>query len=89
MYILLCANGKFYVGSTKYLDRRIEQHQNGSGANFTRKHLPIKLVYYEEFDRIEEAFHREKQIQSWRHEKKKALVEGRIKDLKELGKKSF
>ena len=89
MYILECSNGKFYVGSTKYLDRRVEQHQSEKGANYTRKHLPVKLVYYEEFDRIEDAFKREKQIQRWSHKKKKALVEGRVDELKDKGKKYF
>ena len=60
MYILLCSNGLYYTGSTKDLDRRLAQHQSGEGANFTRKHLPVELVYYEEFNRIDDAFYREK-----------------------------
>jgi putative endonuclease len=42
MYILECANGQYYTGSTKYLELRIRQHQNGEGANFTKKHLASK-----------------------------------------------
>ena len=75
MYILECCDGTYYTGSTKDLNRRLIQHQQGEGANYTSKRLPITLVYYEEFDRIDEAFYREKQIQGWGHEKKKALVE--------------
>jgi putative endonuclease len=89
MYILECSNGKYYVGSTKYLDRRIKEHQNGMGANFTKKHLPVKLIYLEEYDKIENAFKREKQIQGWTIKKKKALVEGKIEELKLMGKKKF
>jgi putative endonuclease len=89
MYILKCANSKYYTGSTKFLKRRIEEHQAGLGARFTKKHLPFELVYFEDFDRIEDAFKREKQIQGWTHRKKKALVEGRMKDLKDLGRKKF
>jgi len=89
MYILKCANDKFYTGSTKFLDRRIKEHQTGLGARFTKKHLPFELVYVEEFDRIEDAFKREKQIQGWTYRKKKALVEGRYDDLKKIGKKKF
>ena len=63
MYILECANGQYYTGSTKDLEVRLYQHQNGEGANFTKKHLPVKLVYFEEYERIDEAFYREKQIQ--------------------------
>lgn len=60
----------------------MEQHQMGEGANFTKKHLPVKLVYFEEFDRIDEAFNREKQIQRWSRVKKEALISGDIRRLK-------
>ncbi len=76
MYILECSNGAYYTGSTKYLNLRLLQHQNGEGANFTRKHLPVKLVYFEEFDRIDKAFYREKQVQGWSRKKKEALIYG-------------
>jgi len=46
----------------------------------------VKLVYYEEYDRIDEAFYREKQIQGWSRKKKKALVEGRLNDLPALAR---
>lgn len=76
MYILECANGSYYTGSTIDLEQRFEQHQNGEGANHTKKHLPVKLVYYEEFQRIDEAFYREKQVQGWSRKKKEALING-------------
>jgi len=84
MYILICGNGQYYVGSTKNLDLRIEKHQLGQGSNFTKKNLPVRLVYVEEFDRIDLAFNREKQIQKWSHDKKEALINGDIKRLKLL-----
>ena len=74
LYILICSNGSYYVGSTTDLSIRLLEHQNGVGANFTSKHLPVKLVYYEEFQRIEDAFLREKQIQGWSRKKKEALI---------------
>ncbi len=86
MYILQCVGGSFYTGSTKELALRIEQHKNGEGANFTSKNLPVKLVYYETFDRIDEAFKREKQIQGWSRAKKIALIQGDIEKLKILSK---
>jgi putative endonuclease len=43
MYILLCSNGQYYTGSTNDLERRMQQHQNGKGANFTKKNLPVEL----------------------------------------------
>ncbi len=89
MYILKCSDGSYYTGSTKDLDKRILQHQSGEGANHTSKRLPVKLVYYEEFMRIDEAFFREKQVQKWSKKKKEALINGEFEDLKSLSKKSF
>ncbi|MBI1921092.1 MAG: GIY-YIG nuclease family protein [Geobacter sp.] len=76
MYILECADGSYYTGSTKDLDRRLWEHQNGLGANHTAKRLPVKLVYCEECDRIDDAFYREKQVQGWSRKKKEALMAG-------------
>jgi putative endonuclease len=86
MYILECANGCYYTGSTNDLERRLEEHQNGMGANFTRKHLPVKLVYYETFFRIDEAFYREKQVQAWSRKKKEALINSCFDKLSDLSK---
>jgi putative endonuclease len=86
LYILLCGNGQFYVGSTKNLERRMEEHQMGLGSNFTKKHLPVKLMYFEEYDSITLAFKREKQIQNWSHDKKEALINRDIALLKKLSK---
>ena len=87
MYILHCADGSYYTGSTKNLELRIFQHQSGEGANHTKKKLPIKLLYFEEFDRIDEAYYREKQIQGWSRKKKEALINGNIDELKELARR--
>ena len=81
MYILECSNGNYYTGSTKYLELRIKQHQNGEGANYTSKFLPVKLVYFEEFNRIDHAFYREKQVQGWSKKKKEALIKKDFKGL--------
>jgi len=84
MYILECADGTYYTGSTNNLELRLEQHQNGEGANHTKKRLPIKLVYFEVFQRIDEAFNREKQVQRWGRAKKEALVNLQSDELKKL-----
>lgn len=86
-YILECADGTFYTGSTPDLERRVAQDEAGEGANYTAKLLPIKLVYSEWFSLIGQAFKREKQIQAWSHEKKQALIDGDIERLKEKAKK--
>ena len=86
MYILLCSDGSYYTGSTIDLERRLEQHQNGEGANHTKMRLPVTLVYYEEYPRIDIAFYREKQVQGWNRKKKETLIEGKIELLPELAK---
>jgi putative endonuclease len=84
MYILKCADNSYYTGSTKYLKKRIIEHQKGKGANHTKVRLPIILVYYEAFDRIDHAFYREKQVQRWSRKKKEALIENRHDELPKL-----
>lgn len=86
MYILQCAGSSFYTGSTNNLSRRIEEHKSGEGAKFTKEHFPIKLVYYEAFDRVDLAFNREKQVQGWSRAKKIALIKGDKEQLIKLSK---
>ncbi|MCB9290287.1 MAG: DUF5131 family protein [Lewinellaceae bacterium] len=84
MYILECADGSYYTGSTKDMERRLAQHQAGEGANHTRKRLPVKLVYFETFSRIDKAFYREKQVQGWSRKKKEALINSQFEELHRL-----
>ena len=89
IYILECSDGTYYTGSTTDLERRVQQHQSGEGAQYTKRRRPVKLIYFEEFDRIDAAFYREKQIQAWSRKKKQALIEGRLEELPALAKKRF
>jgi putative endonuclease len=89
MYILECADGSYYVGSTRNLDQRIMQHQSGKGSRYTSGRLPVKLVYDEEYDRVVDAYHREKQVQNWGRAKRKALIKGNNEMLPSLAKKKF
>ena len=84
LYILECADSTFYVGSTNNLVKRLWEHENGVGANFTSKRLPVKLVYCEEYGSAADAFEREKQIQGWSHAKKAALIAGNLGDMHKL-----
>lgn len=84
MYILECSDGSYYTGSTNNLELRIEQHNSGEGANHTKTRLPVKLVYFEAFQRIDQAFYREKQVQGWSRKKKEALINGIFNDLHNL-----
>ena len=87
VYILECADGSYYTGSTWHLEGRIWQHQNALGANFTRKHLGAQLVYSQYTDRIEDAYAWEKEIQGWSRAKKRALIESRLGDLPGLSRR--
>lgn len=89
LYILECSNGTYYTGSTIDLERRIAEHKSGNGANYTQKYAPIKLVYFEMFDTIDKAFKKEKQIQKWSHNKKKALIISDWDELRRLAKSNL
>jgi putative endonuclease len=86
LYILECADGSYYTGSTNNMELRLQQHQNGIGASYTKNRLPVKLVFIKEFQRIDNAFYMEKQVQGWSKKKKEALITGKFEMLKELSK---
>jgi len=78
MYMLLCGDNSYYVGSTWNLELRLAQHNAGEGSEYTKRRRPVRLVYAEEFDRVEDAFRREKQVQGWSRAKRQALIDGTI-----------
>ncbi|MHA7842265.1 MAG: GYDIA family GHMP kinase [Winogradskyella sp.] len=84
IYILECADGSYHTGSTIDIEKRIAEHNDGKGANHTKKRLPVVLKYIEEFQRIDDAFYREKQIQGWSRAKKEALINKQLRELKNL-----
>jgi len=81
VYILECADGSYYTGSSRDLPRRFDQHALGWGANYTRRHFPVRLVWFSEFARIDDAFAWEKRIQGWSRAKKRLLIEERYDEL--------
>ena len=89
-YILECADGSYYVGSTWDLERRMSEHEQGLGAAYTRlaRRRPVRLVWSAYFDRIEEAFVFEKRVQGWSPRKRLALIEGRMEDLPALASRA-
>lgn len=89
MYILECVDGSYYVGSTKDLKRRVWEHNEGIGAKYTARRLPVELVYTEEFSSITDAYEREKQVQNWGRAKREALIRGDYAALPELARKDF
>jgi putative endonuclease len=76
VYILTSVNRKvMYVGVTNNLENRVAQHRNGEGGAFTRRYRVHILVHAEEYQYVEDAIAREKEIKGWRRSKKDALVE--------------
>jgi putative endonuclease len=76
MYILRCSDGSYYVGSTRNVESRLWQHQQGLGAEYTQHRLPVQLVYAYEFERVADAFAMEKRVQGWSRKKREALIRG-------------
>ena len=68
-------NGTLYIGVTNNLKRRIFEHKHSLIEGFTKKYLVNKLVHYEEFDTIENAIQREKQLKKWNRAWKIRLIE--------------
>lgn len=72
-YIVQCNDGTYYSGVTTDIEHRLLQH-NGvrkGGAKYTLARKPVKLIYYEEYDTIQMAMHRErelKKLQRWEKE---------------------
>ena len=89
VYMLRCSDGSYYVGSTRDLDERLYQHELGLGSAYTRRRLPVTLVWSEEYDDIGSAFAREKQVQGWSRAKREALIAGEYAALPGLSKKRF
>ncbi len=91
VYILRCADGSYYVGSTVDLERRIWQHNEGLGAAYTRRRgrRPVELVWSGECAHIGAAFALEKQIQGWSRAKREALIRGDFELLPGLARKDF
>ncbi len=87
IYILRCLDGSYYTGHTEDLEIRIAEHQAGMLAGYTKKRLPVELVFSDEFPCRDDALDREKQIKGWSRAKKEALIAGDWEKLKELSKR--
>jgi putative endonuclease len=77
-FVYLLTNGRhtvLYTGITNSLERRIWQHKNKTFPGFTKKYNCDQLVYFEEYDEVDQAIAREKQIKGWLRVKKNALIE--------------
>lgn len=76
VYILECEDGSYYTGMTWSPSGRWEQHMAGGGSAYTAEHKPKACVYLEEYESLDEARLREKQIKGWTRAKKQKLISG-------------
>lgn len=74
-YILRCSDNSLYTGFTNNIAKRIEVHNSGKGAKYTKGRRPVSLVYFEEFQTKEEALKREYAIKQMTKEEKLKLIE--------------
>lgn len=81
VYIIECKDNSYYTGLTWKPELRIDQHLSGLGGKYTAEHGVKKLVYLEEYENLEEARLREKQIHGWTRMKKEKLINGKWKRL--------
>jgi len=89
VYILKCNDFSYYVGFTHDLFTRVKYHYLGEGPTYTRKRLPVELVFYLEFSNKYDALETEKQIKSWSRKKKKAFIDKDFELFRALSKNSY
>lgn len=73
-YMLRCNDNSIYSGYTNDLEKRLEVHNSGKGAKYTRARLPVKLEYFEEFDDKKEAIKREREFKKYSHSEKENMI---------------
>ena len=75
--MLKCSDGTLYTGWTNDLDKRVEAHNSGKGAKYTKARRPVELAYYEEFETKEQAMKREYAIKQLGRKEKQKLIAGK------------
>lgn len=87
VYILKCVDNSYYTGVTNNLEERVLEHQSGNDPkSYTYRKRPLKLVWFEYYNDINQAIEKEKQIKGWTRKKKEALIDGDYDLLVELSK---
>jgi len=79
----------FYIGFTNDIIRRIIEHKNNLGSDFTRKYNLKYLIYFEECNDVYVGMEREKEIKKWRREKKINLIKTVNPNLNDISNKLF
>ena len=90
VYMLRCADGSFYTGTTRRsLEERVREHENGAIAGYTQSRRPVELVWFQEFQWAADAIAMERRVKGWSRRKKHALAAGDWEALKRAAKKNF
>ncbi len=74
-YLARCADNSLYAGTCVDLDARLEKHNAGTGAKYTRSRRPVQIAHSEEFPTLGDARRREAEVKRWSKEKKEELLE--------------
>lgn len=74
-YMVKCQDGSLYTGWTNHLEKRVQDHNAGKGAKYTKSRRPVTLVYYETYQTKEEAMKRECAIKKMKRKEKLKLVQ--------------
>ncbi len=89
LYILRCADGSYYVGTTRgSLEKRIAEHDAGAFDGYTALRRPATLVFSQHFAQVVDAVSAERQVKGWRREKKEALIRGDLAALPALSRRA-
>jgi putative endonuclease len=88
LYILRCADGSFYIGTTRTtLEHRLAEHNSAHFGGYTALKRPVTLVHSEWFERITDAIAAERKLKGWSRAKKEAFIRGDFDTLKQLSKR--
>lgn len=73
-YLVRCSDNSLYAGWTNDIEKRLQSHNAGTGAKYTRARLPVTLAYLETFDTKSEAMKREAALKKLTHRQKEQLA---------------
>lgn len=74
IYIVECADGSYYTGISPDINKRIQKHNNGTGAKYTNSRKPVELIYFEKHENRSAATKREIELKKLTHQEKNKLV---------------
>ena len=86
VYLLRCRDGTYYAGHSDALEPRLAQHRAGFGSDWTKRRLPVELMWTDTAPTREKALAFERRIKGWTRAKKEALIAGDWKRIGELAR---